>query len=181
MAVKNYRYKERRNRLIRRIGLWVGEIVGVILLAFVIIQFCFQTVTVHGESMQPTYYDGNILLVNKLTYRVGDPKRYDPVLLEIENGTAVHYTVKRVIGLPGETVQIAEGEILIDGEALDYSFDEEILSAGLAAYEIELGDDEYFVMGDNCNNSEDSRVANIGNIKRTQFVGKIAGRIGGGQ
>lgn len=179
MAVKNYRYKERRDRMIRRIGLWAGEIVAVILLAFVIIQFCFQTVTVHGESMQPTYYDGDVLLVNKLSYRIGNPRRYDPVLLEIENGTAVHYTVKRVIGLPGETVQIAGGEILIDGEALDYSFEEEILSAGLAAYEIELGDDEYFVMGDNCNNSEDSRVANIGNIKRTQFVGKIAGRIQG--
>ena len=181
MAVKNYRYKERRDRMIRRIGLWVGEIAVAILLAFVIIQFCFQTVTVHGESMQPTYYDDDVLLVNKLSYRIGDPKRYDPVLLEIENGTAVHYTVKRVIGLPGETVQIAGGEILIDGEALDYSFNEQNLSAGLAAYEIELGDDEYFVMGDNCNNSEDSRVANIGNIKRTQFVGKIAGRIGSDQ
>lgn len=181
MAVKNYRYKERRDRMIRRIGLWVGEIAAVILLAFVIIQFCFQTVTVHGESMQPTYYEGNTLLVNKLSYRIGDPGRYDSVLLEIENGTAVHYTVKRVIGLPGETVQITGGEILIDGEALDYSFEEEILSAGLAAYEVELGEDEYFVMGDNCNNSEDSRVANIGNIKRTQFVGKIAGRIGSGK
>mgnify|MGYP002797600290 FL=1 len=181
MAVKNYRYKERRDRMIRRIGLWVGEIAAVILLAFVIIQFCFQTVTVHGESMQPTYYEGDTLLVNKLSYRIGDPGRYDPVLLEIENGTAVHYTVKRVIGLPGETVQITGGEILIDGEALDYSFEEEILSAGLAAYEVELGEDEYFVMGDNCNNSEDSRVANIGNIKTTQFVGKIAGRIGSGK
>ena len=81
MAVKNYRYKERRDRMIRRIGLWVGEIAAVILLAFVIIQFCFQTVTVHGESMQPTYYEGDTLLVNKLSYRIGDPGRYDPVLL----------------------------------------------------------------------------------------------------
>ncbi len=164
--------------MIRRIGLWVCEAAAVILLAFVIIQFCVQSVTVHGESMQPAYYDGDTVLVNKLSYRVGSPKRYDPVLLEIENGTSVHYTIKRVIGLPGETVQIAGGEILIDGEALDYSFEEEILSAGLAAYEVELGEDEYFVMGDNCNNSEDSRVANIGNIRRSQFVGKIVARIG---
>ncbi len=181
MAVKNYRYLERRNRMIRRIGFWVGEVAAVIFLAFLIIQFCFQTVTVHGESMQPSYYEGNVLLVNKLSYRIGGPKRFDPVLLEIENGTAVHYTVKRVIGLPGETVQITGGEILIDGEALEDTFEEEILSAGLAAYGVELGEDEYFVMGDNCNNSEDSRVANIGNIKRTQFVGKIVGRIGGGE
>lgn len=177
MPMKNYRYKERRNRMIRRIGVWAGEIIGVILLAFVIIQFCLQTVSVHGESMQPTYYDGDVVLVNKLSYHMNDPKRFDSVLLEIENGTTAHYTVKRVIGLPGETVQIADGKILIDGEPLDYSFDEKILSAGLAAYPIELGEDEYFVMGDNCNNSEDSRVANIGNIKRTQFVGKIMCRM----
>ena len=56
MAVKNYRYLERRNRMIRRIGFWVGEVAAVIFLAFLIIQFCFQTVTVHGESMQPSYY-----------------------------------------------------------------------------------------------------------------------------
>ena len=172
MAVKNYRYKERRDRMIRRIGLWVGEIAAVILLAFVIIQFCFQTVTVHGESMQPTYYEGDTLLVNKLSYRIGDPGRYDPVLLEIENGTAVHYTVKRVIGLPGETVQITGGEILIDGEALDYSFEEEILSAGLAAYEVELGEDEYFVMGDNRNNSLDSRYWKNTYVRRDEILGK---------
>ena len=81
------------------------------------------------------------------------------------------------MALPGEKIRINEGKIFINGKEQKISFEEEILSAGLAAYEIELGEDEYFVMGDNCNNSEDSRVANIGNIKRTQFVGEIAGRI----
>lgn len=181
MAIKNYRYKERRNRMIRRIGFWVGEIAAVIFVAFIIIQFCLQTVTIHGESMQPSYYDGDVLMVNKLGYHIGNPKRYDAVLLEIENGTAVHYTVKRIIGLPGETVQISDGQIYIDGEALNYSFEEEILSAGLAAYGVELGEDEYFVMGDNCNNSEDSRVTNIGNIKREQIVGSIIGRLRSGK
>ncbi len=173
MPKNNYRYKERRNRMFRRIGIWVAEIAAVLLLAFVIIWFCLQTAVVHGESMQPTYSDGDVLLVNKLGYRLQDPKRLDVVLFETENGTSVHYTIKRIIGLPGETIQIEDGAIVIDGEVLAYSFEEEILSAGLAAYEIELGEDEYFVMGDNCNNSEDSRVANIGNVKRTQIVGKI--------
>ena len=120
---------------------------------------------------------GDVLLVNKIGFRLKNPHRMDLVLLEIENGTTTHYTVKRVIGLPGEKIKISEGKIFINGKEQKISFEEEILSAGLAAYEIELGEDEYFVMGDNCNNSEDSRVANIGNIKRTQFVGKIAGRI----
>lgn len=177
MPMKNYRYIERRNMMIRRISLWVGEIAAAILLAFFIIHVCFQTVTVHGESMQPAYYDKDVVLVNKLQYLVSDPKRLDPVVLELENGSTTHYTVKRVIGLPGETVQISDGKIMINGTPLDYTFEEEILSAGLAAYSVELGEDEYFVIGDNCNNSEDSRVANIGNIKRDQFVGKIFGTI----
>lgn len=179
MAVKNYRYLERRNRMLRRIGLWVGEIAAVILFAFVIVQFCFQTVTVHGESMQPSYYEGDVLLVNKLSYRIGAPKRYDPVLLEIENGTAVHYTVKRVIGLPGETVQIdLEGNIYINGEILEEDYGlEPILFPGLAAEPITLGEDEYFVLGDNRNNSSDSRDASVGNIHRDDIVGKAWVRI----
>ena len=76
-------------------------------------------------------------------------------------------------GCLGETIQISDGAVYIDGKKTDCGFEEEILSAGLASYEITLGEDEYFIMGDNCNNSEDSRVANIGNIKRDQFVGKI--------
>ena len=162
--------------MIRRIGLWVGEVVAAILLAFLVIQFCFQTVTVHGDSMQPAYYDGDTVLVNKLDYRIGSPKRLDAVILELENGSTTHYSVKRVVGLPGETIKIENGKIYINNKELK-GFSEEILSAGLAAYDVELGEDEYFVMGDNCNNSEDSRVSNIGNIKRSQFVGKIAGTL----
>ena len=163
--------------MIRRIGLWIGEIAAAILLAFLVIQFCFQTVTVHGDSMQPAYYDGDTVLVNKLDYRFGSPQRLDAVILELENGSTTHYSVKRVIGLPGETVKIENGKIYINNKELKGVSEEEILSAGLAAYDVALEDDEYFVMGDNCNNSEDSRVSNIGNIKRSQFVGKITGTI----
>ena len=173
--MKSYRYKERRNMMIRRIAFGVGEVAAAIILGFFVIHFAFQTVTVHGESMQPSYNDQDVVLVNKLEYRIGYPKAFDVVVLELENGTTAHYTVKRVIGLPGQTVQITDGDILIDGKKLDIEFEEEILSAGLAAYSIELGEDEYFVIGDNCNNSEDSRVSNIGNIKRSQFVGKVMG------
>ena len=163
--------------MIRRIGLWVGEVVAAILLAFLVIQFCFQTVTVHGDSMQPAYYDGDTVLVNKLDYRIGSPKRLDAGILELENGSTTHYSVKRVVGLPGETIKIENGKIYINNKELIGFSEEDILSAGLAAYDVELGEDEYFVMGDNCYNSEDSRVSNIGNIKRSQFVGKIAGTL----
>ena len=172
-AVKNYRYIERRNRMIRKIALWVGEVVGAILLAWVMVHFCMEVITVRGNSMQPAYYDGDTILMNKLDYRLHDPKRYDAAVLELENGSTVHYTVKRVVGLPGERVRISEGRMYINGK-VQKRFSDRIISAGLAAYEITLEEDEYFVIGDNYNNSEDSRVANIGNIKRNQFVGKAA-------
>ncbi len=177
MKINNYRYVERRRMMIRRISIWVGEIIGAIALAWIIVHFCFQAVTVHGESMKPSYEDGDIVLVNKIDYRFHDPKRLDPVVLELENGSDTHYTLKKVIGCPGEKIQILDGEVYINGRKTDCGFKEKILSAGLVSYETELGEDEYFIMGENCNNSEDSRVANIGNIKREQFVGKVIGII----
>ncbi|MDO4977308.1 MAG: signal peptidase I [Eubacteriales bacterium] len=171
--MKNYRYVERRNRMIRKIGFWIAEVVACILLAFLIIQFCVQTITIHGDSMQPAYEDGDRVIVNKIHYKIKNPERYDTVVIELEDESNSYYTVKRILGLPGETVQIVDGRVRINGEEIRTPFAEEILSAGLAAYSIELKENEYFVMGDNCNNSEDSRMANIGNIEKKQLVGKI--------
>ena len=171
--MKNYRYVERRNRMIRNIGLWVGEVILMILLAYLLVHYCVQIIAVHGESMQPSYYDNDLILVSKLDYHLRNPNRGDAAVIELENGTSTHYSVKRVIGLPGETVQINEGKVYINGKLQEGFFDEDILSAGLAAYKITLEENEYFVMGDNCNNSEDSRVANIGNINREKFVGCV--------
>ena len=135
--MKNYRYLERRNMMIRRIGLWVGEVVAAILLAFLVIQFCFQTVTVHGDSMQPAYYDGDTVLVNKLDYRIGSPKRLDAVILELENGSTTHYSVKRVVGLPGETIKIENGKIYINNKELKGFSEEDILYGGMVSLEID--------------------------------------------
>lgn len=179
--MKNYRYKERRNRMIRQVGLWAAAVIGSVLLAFVLVHYCFEVIPVHGESMEPSYHNDSLVLINKLAYRFSSPKRLDPAVIELKNESSSHYSIKRVVGLPGEKILIEDGKLFIDGKEEKGLFTEEILSPGIAAYTIELGENEYFLMGDNCNNSEDSRAGNIGNIKREQFAGRVVMTIRDGQ
>jgi signal peptidase I len=116
--------------------------------------------------------------VDKLSYRFHDPERYDiivfPLLQEEET-----FLIKRIIGLPGETVQIdEEGNIYVDGEVIDESYGREVIVNPGRAYEpVELGEDEYFVLGDNRNNSVDGRDPSVGNIKREDIIGRAWLRI----
>ena len=132
----------------------------------------FALVVVNGVSMQPTLSDGDNLIVDKLSYRFHDPDRFDIIVFPQEDG---RYFIKRIIGLPGENVRIDEdGFIYINGEKLQESYGKEVmLDPGLAKDGIQLGADEYFVLGDNRNNSEDSRYADIGNVKKKYIVGKL--------
>ena len=148
----------------------------VILICFLIVTFVGRRTTVHGDSMNPTLQSGDSLWVNMLAYKFGDPQRYDIIVFPYQDD--VHY-IKRIIGLPGETVQITDtGDILINGEVLvePKKFDR-IRSNGIASSPITLGEDEYFVLGDNRNNSRDSRWADVGNIKRDKIIGRAAFRL----
>ena len=127
--------------------------------------------------MENTLSDGDNLIVDKLTYRFSDPKRYDIIVFpyQYEDNT---YFIKRIIGLPGETVQIVDGTIYINGEVLGESYGREVMkNSGMAADPITLGDDEYFVLGDNRNDSTDSRDPSVGKIKRNQIIGRAWVRI----
>ena len=128
--------------------------------------------------METTLSDGDNLIVDKLTYHFSDPERFDIIVFPFQYEENTYY-VKRIIGLPGETVQIdLEGNIYINGEILEEDYGlEPILFPGLAAEPITLGEDEYFVLGDNRNNSSDSRDASVGNIHRDDIVGKAWVRI----
>ena len=141
-------------------------------ITFLIIHFVGQRTVVNGVSMQPTLSDGDNLIVDKLSYRFHDPDRFDIIVFPQEDG---RYFIKRIIGLPGENVRIDEdGFIYINGEKLQESYGKEVmLDPGLAKDGIQLGADEYFVLGDNRNNSEDSRYADIGMIKKRYIAGKI--------
>ena len=121
---------------------------GVLLAAILIVMFVVQRTQVDGESMEPTLYNGENLMVDKLSYRFREPKRFEIIVLQpFENDKKTLY-IKRIIGLPGETIQIEEdGTILINGEKLYEGYGKEVIQAdkrGRAAQEVKLGEDEYF-------------------------------------
>ena len=152
--------------------------VGIVLaITFLIITFVWQRTHVSGESMENTLDDGDQLIVDKLTYRFHDPERFDIIVFPFRYKDNTYY-IKRIIGLPGETVQIADGEIYINGEVLEESYGREVMQdAGLAAEPITLGDDEYFVLGDNRNYSSDSRDPSVALIHRKEIIGRAWLRI----
>lgn len=155
-------------------------LLGVLCLTWLVITFVGQRTEVDGSSMEPTLTNGDNLIVDKLSYRFRDPERFDIIVFPYKHKPKTYY-IKRIIGLPGETVQIDEqGNIYINGEILSESYGREIIrpeNVGLAAEPIVLGEDEYFVMGDNRNNSTDSRFAQVGNIKREDIIGRAWVRI----
>lgn len=145
---------------------------------FLIITYVGQRSRVSGSSMEPTLSDGDNLIVDKLSYHLHEPERFDIIIFPYLYQENTYY-IKRIIGLPGETVYIDEdGTIYINGVVLDEDYGlETIENPGLASSPITLGADEYFVLGDNRNNSTDSRFASVSNIKRENIVGKAWMRI----
>ena len=147
---------------------------------WLVITFVGQRTEVEGVSMENTLHNGDNLIVDKLSYRFHDPERFDIIVFPFQFQDNTYY-IKRIIGLPGETVQIMDdGSIYINGEKLEENYGMEVIkpeTIGRAAEPIELGDDEYFVMGDNRNNSSDSRTDMVGNIKRENIIGKAWLRI----
>ena len=153
-------------------------LLGVLCAVYLVIHFVGQRTQVQGDSMEPKLSTEDNLIVDKISYRFHDPERFDIIVFPFQYEKDTFY-IKRIIGLPGETVQIdEEGNILIDGEILEESYGKEVIMNPGRAYEpVELGEDEYFVMGDNRNNSTDSREPSVGNIKREDIIGRAWLRI----
>ncbi len=153
-------------------------IAGVLLATYLLITFVGQRTEVFGQSMYPTLESGDQLIVDKLSYRFHDPERFDIIVFPYKYQEKTYY-IKRIIGMPGEKVRIdTEGNIYINGEILEESYGyEPMATAGLAAQEITLEEDEYFVLGDNRNNSQDSRDPAVGCIHKKDIIGKAFIRI----
>lgn len=177
MATKKSKTKKGKRRgplrwmLTSLIVLLVGGIFG-----YAYVTFFRQTIQIVGPSMESSYSDGDTVVLNKLKLRTKGVGRYDVIAYKKLDSNE-YYDVKRVYGLPGETVEIANGELYINDEKLDKVYYESaILVAGLAGNKITLGKDEYFVLGDNINNSEDSRYGSVSNVNKSEIKG-IVGKV----
>ena len=159
--------KEDKNRIRLVVG-WIVDIAVVISIAWFAVFAMGTQIRVSGQSMEPVLSQNEKVLMNRLSYRVMRPKRYDIIVFEKETG---NYNIKRVIGLPGETVQIKDGYIYINNEKLDAPNDlGKAALAGLAEYPISLDKNEYFLLGDN-------RSGSVGKVKFRQIKGKVWLRI----
>lgn len=158
--------------IIKELAGWLLYIVLIIAFTWFVVTFVGQRTEVSGSSMETTLSDKDQLIVDKMTYRFRDPKRYDIVVFPYQYQDNTYY-IKRIIGLPGETVQILSGMVYIDWMRLDEHYGNEIMeNPGIAEEPLTLGEDEYFVLGDNRNNSSDSRASDVGLIHRKDLIGR---------
>ena len=170
--------KNRVGSVMRELLGWLFYILIIIGLTYLIITYVGQRTRVSGSSMETTLSDGDNLIVDKLSYRFQDPKRFDIVVFPYKYEEKT-YDIKRIIGLPGDTVQVKDGYTYINGELLESDIygAEVMIEAGTASEPITLGEEEYFVLGDNRNHSLDSRDPSVGILKREDLIGRAWVRI----
>lgn len=163
--------KSSKKDKIKNILMWVFQIGITIAISFVFVYFIGQKTVAIGKSMEPTVGEGKKVWINKFSYMLSTPKRNDVIVFKPNGNTNAHSSIKRVIAIPGDTVMIKDGVVYINGEELEEKWDL-MADAGIAADAIKLDIEEYFVLGDNRNNSEDSRYADVGLVKLEDIEGK---------
>ncbi len=169
-----YQKKKKLNiTLVKEIGSWIFWIMVSIGLGALTV-FCIGMKTsVIGSAMEPCLYNGQEIFLNRMIYKATSPKIGDVIVFLPNGNEKSHYYVKRVVGGPGDKLYIKKGVLYVNDETVDKYFNDKIAEAGLLENEVLLEDDEYFVIGDNCNSSEDSRSANIGTVKKGYIIGKV--------
>jgi signal peptidase I len=175
MAVPSFYRVDKRKRKLQETLRFVVNFTAAVTFAVMIGFYFVSPITVTGRSMESVLSDGNVVFVNRLTYLFQEPERLQLVYFKSQSGNGEERTlIRRVIGLPGETIQMKDGQLYVNGSplALRDQLDKAVLS-GLASEPVILGENEYFVLGDNRDNSEDSRFESVGNVRRADLIGKV--------
>ena len=150
----------------------------IVFVLFLAPKYLMEKVLVDGTSMENSLYDNEQVLIEKISRYFNGPRRFDIVVFTKNHGTYTKTYIKRVIGLPGETVQIIGNRIFINGEELEEAFGKDPMdSAGIAAEPILLGEGEYFVLGDNRKVSKDSRDKSVGAVNVDELDGVVFLRV----
>ena len=174
------RKKKISSALIKEIFSWIFGILISVFLASVLVYFLGMSTYVVGVSMEPTLYNSQKIFINRFTYVISSPKRGDVVVFLPNGNENAHYYVKRVVAVPGDRVWMKDGVLYVNGLESEWNTDK-ILDPGIAENEFTLKSDEYFCLGDNINNSEDSRSANIGSVSEKDMLGKVWFHMSGGE
>jgi len=165
-------------KLIIRIAIWVMCISGAIVLGYLFTVVALEKTNMVGSGMEPTLSDDDILIVNRMAYLFSDPERFDIIVFNKSGKEHRVYATRRIYGLPGDTVQVKDGAVFINGEQIDEPINvDPMITSGLYEEEVTLDDDEYFVLGDNRNDCEDSRYFNFGNVSREEIIGEAVIRL----
>lgn len=175
---ENPKYQEMKLRMqdvkVKKTFRWIFEIAVTLAFAALTAVLMFQTVTMQESAMEPTIEVGDSFFMNRVIYKFSSPKRGDIIVFRTDASDDAALHIRRVIGLPGETILIRNGKIYIDGEEYMESGNyPAVTNPGLAENGVTLNSGEYFVLGDNRNNSEDSRYADIGMVKKRYIAGKL--------
>ncbi|MCI6675677.1 MAG: signal peptidase I [Clostridiales bacterium] len=175
--LENESINDNKKNMVREVIDFIVYIAAIAIACYLFITFVGQRTVVSGTSMVPTLQDNDNLITDKISYRFRDPERFDIIVLRVESQH--ENFIKRIVGLPGETVQIIAGRVYINGELLesDVYGNELMISSGRALQPIILGEDEYFVLGDNRNGSADSRLEEVGNVHKSRIIGRAFVRI----
>lgn len=172
--------RNKMNKILKELLSTGLYLLSIFIVTWLIVTYVGQRTEVEGQSMEPMLQNGDNLITDKITYRFRDPERFEIVVFPFKYEESTYF-IKRVIGLPGETVWIDEdGTIYINGEVLEENYGKEVIRPdriGRACVPITLGEDEYFVMGDNRNDSSDSRTEMVGNVKKSDILGRAFMRI----
>jgi signal peptidase I len=160
-----------RERLAAALGYIFWGVLSAVIAVLLVMAVGIKTSMV-GSSMEPELFSGQEVFIDRLSYNFVKPRRGEVVVFRPNGNENAHLYIKRVIGVPGDTIEIKNGVLYLNDEPKPELFADRIAEGGVAVEKITIPEDEYFVMGDNCNNSEDSRSPNLGNVKGNTVYGK---------